>query len=244
MEKIKELYDIIFSDKNVLVITGAGISTLSGIRDFNGENGIYKDLPNARYFMSRECLDNEPEKFYEFQKKYLLGKEYEPNIVHNVLAKLQERGLVGTIVTQNIDGLHEKAGSTDLINLHGNGNRFYCTKCKKEHTVEEYSESYKCKECGSVVRPDILLYGEWLNPKILDKAMNAAKDADRIIVLGTGLWVPTVANLIINFMNTHPNMKNEDIVVVNLGQIRFARYVTHCEEDLGDVFKKILTYDK
>ncbi len=244
MEDIKTLYDIIFSDSKVVVITGAGISTLSGIRDFDGENGIYKDLPNARYYMSRECLDKEPEKFYEFQKKYFLGKEYEPNIVHNVLAKLQERGLIGTIITQNIDGLHEKAGTTDLVNLHGNGNRFYCTGCKKEYTAEEYIEGYICKECGSVVRPDILLYGEWLNPKYYEKAMNAVKDADKLIVLGTGLWVETVANLIINYMNTHPNMKNEDIFVVNLGQVRFGRYVTHCNEDLGEVFKLVKKYEE
>ena len=244
MDNLEILKDIIFSDKKVVVITGAGISTLSGIRDFDGENGIYRDLPNARYFMSRECLDNEPDKFYEFQKKYFLGKEYEPSIVHNVLAKLQERGLIGTIITQNIDGLHEKAGSTNLINLHGNGNRFYCTGCKKECTEEEYVESYICKECGRVVRPDILLYGEWLNLKYYNKAMKAVEEADKIIVLGTGLQVPTVANLIINFANTHPDAKKEDIFAVNLGKIRFSSDITLCREDLGEVFKKILSYDK
>lgn len=239
MDNVEILNNMIFSDNNVVVITGAGISTLSGIRDFNGENGIYKDLPNARYFMSRECLDNEPDKFYEFQKKYFLGKEYEPNIVHNVLSKLQERNLIGTIITQNIDGLHEKAGSTDLINLHGNGSKFYCMSCKAKHTMEDYMNSYKCKECGGIVRPDILLYGEWLNPKYFNKAMDTVMKADKLIVLGTGLWVPTVADLIHNFMNTHPSMKRDDIVVVNLGQIRFARYVTHYEEDLNDVFKLV-----
>ena len=239
MNNTELLNNIIFSDSNVVVITGAGISTLSGVRDFNGENGIYKDLPNARYFMSKECLVNESEKFYEFQKKYFLGKEYEPNIVHNVLAKLQERGFIGTIITQNIDGLHEKAGSTDLINLHGNGSKFYCMSCKAKHTMEDYMQSYICKECGGIVRPDILLYGEWLNPKIYDKAMDIVKDADKIIVLGTGLWVPTVSELINNFMNTHPDMKREDVIVVNIGQIKFARYVTHYEEDLGNVFKLV-----
>lgn len=244
MEKIDKLYDVIFSDKKVVVITGAGISTLSGIPDFRGENGLYSQGNEAAFMLSYYCFKYEQDRFYEFYKNNMIKLDVEPNIVHDVLSKLEERGLIEGIVTQNIDGLHEKAGSKKVVNLHGNGNKFYCVNCITSHTVQEYLESNRCKCCGDIVRPDIVLYGETINYEVGLKALRAIKDADKLVILGSSLSVPTINGLINVFIHNKKDFSIDDIFIINKGKTRYDNYAHTIDEDLGDVFQKILSYDK
>lgn len=244
MENLEKLCDIIFGDYKVVVITGAGISTLSGIADFRGKDGLYTRGENVGYLMSIKCFEKEPDKFYEFYRNNLMVENLEPNIIHNVLAKLEERGLIDRIITQNIDSLHTKAGSKRVIELHGSGDKFYCTNCGVNHSFSEYKESCKCKECGGMVRPDIALYGE--NIKLGDsiKARQAVINADKVVVLGSSISVGTVRNLLLQFMNHKSDFTYDDIFIVNANPTCMDCCARTCSEDLGEVFKKILTYDK
>lgn len=243
MNDLKNLYDIIFGDYKVVVITGAGISTLSGIPDFRGKNGLYSKGENAEYMLSHSCFIEEPDKFYEFYKENLICEGFEPNIVHEVLAKLEERGFVDTIITQNIDGLHTKAGSKNVLEIHGNGNKFYCTSCGMEHSVLEYKESSSCKVCGSIVRPDIVLYEEPLNRELYNKAIEAMTSCDKVIVLGSSLSVGTVTYLLNVFINNKMGFTTRDIFIVNQNKTMYDGYAHTSDEDLGEVFKKVLSYD-
>ena len=244
MEELQRLYDIIFSDKKVVVITGAGISTLSGIPDFRGQNGLYTRGTRTEYMLSYGCMKYNPEEFYKFYKNNMICLDAKPNIIHEVLAKLEERGLIDTIITQNIDGLHTAAGSKNVIELHGNGSKFYCSHCRNHHTIEEYLESNICSDCGGFLRPDIVLYDETINFADGLKAANAVKNADKIIVLGSSLSVPTIVGLLNLFIYNKKDFSIDDIFIVNKGRTRFDNCAHVCDEDLGEVFKKIKTYDK
>lgn len=244
MEKIDKLYETIFSDKKVVVITGAGISTLSGIPDFRGENGLYSKGEEAIYMLSYYCFRYDQDRFYEFYKKNMIKLGVQPNIVHEVLSKLEERGLIDCIVTQNIDGLHEKAGSKNVVNLHGNGDKFYCVNCITSHTAEEYLESNRCKCCGGIVRPDIVLYGETLNYEVGLKAAREVEAADKIIVLGSSLSVPTINGLINLFIHRKKDFSIDDIFIINKGRTRYDNYAHTFDEDLGEFFEKIKSYNK
>ncbi len=239
MEELKELYDIIFSDKKVVVITGAGISTLSGIPDFRGKNGLYTQGLNAEYMLSRPCFDNEQDKFYEFYKENMMCMGFKPNIVHEVLAKLEERGLIECIITQNIDGLHTAAGSKNVVEIHGNGTRFYCTNCHADHTPEDYLESNVCKCCGGIVRPDIVLYNESCDSKEFKKAIDAINNAEKVIVLGSSLTVGTVYGLLNLFIFGREEFNGKNVFIVNRNRTQYDRFTHNTREDLGLVFDEV-----
>ncbi len=239
MEELKELYDIIFSNKKVVVITGAGISTLSGIPDFRGKNGLYSQGQNAEYMLSRPCFDNEQEKFYEFYKNNMMCMGFKPNIVHEVLAKLEERGLIECIITQNIDGLHTAAGSKNVVEIHGNGTRFYCTSCHADHTPEDHLESNVCKCCGGIVRPDIVLYNEACDSKEYKKAIDAINNAEKVIVLGTSLTVGTVYGLLNLFIFGREEFNGKNVFIVNRDRTQYDRFTHNTKEDLGLVFDEV-----
>ena len=254
MEKLKKLFDIIFGDSKVVVITGAGISTLSGIRDFRGENGLYTKGINVEYLLSHHCLEHEPDKFYEFYTNNLMPEGIEPNIVHKVLAKLEERGLIDCIITQNVDGLHHAAGSKNVIELHGNGTRFYCTNCNKTCTFEEYKYGYNikneigeekhvdgfvCKHCGHIVRPDIVLYDEFINADDNARACVTINAADKVIVLGSSLVVPSIFRLLNSFLYSSGKFRFEDLFIVNKNRTRYDYFGYVCRDDLGEVFELV-----
>ena len=244
MEKLDKLYECIFGDYKVVVITGAGISTLSGIPDFRGDNGLYSKGDEAAFMLSFPCFKFRQEAFYNFYKDKMMKPGVKPNIIHEVLAKLEERGLINCIITQNIDGLHSEAGSKNVVELHGNGNKFYCVNCFTSHNVSHYLESNKCKICGGIVRPDIVLYNECVKYDNGEDAFNAVYEADKIIVLGSTLSVPTVANLVRMFINHKVDFSPDDLFIINKGRTWYDGFATTFDEDLGDVIKKIKSCGK
>lgn len=247
---MEKLLKDLFSDKKVVVITGAGISTLSGIRPFRGNNGLYTEKnekydKDPMYYLSRPCLDMEPDVFYEFYKENMMLGDYEPNIVHNVLSELEKRGLIEGIITQNIDRLHQDSGSENVIDIHGNGNRFYCTGCGEEHTAEDYKESCTCHECGELVRPDIVLYGEGYAEGRIEKCYDLINQADVVLVLGSSLTVSTATGLLSYFISMKKMLPktfevnlNNSIYIVNSESTPYDRYGERYD-DLRKVFERI-----
>lgn len=237
MDKLSEL---LLSGKRIVVITGAGISTLSGIPDFRGKNGLYTKGNNVEYMLSRECFLEYPDEFYEYYVNNMIMKGVEPNIVHKTLAELEQRGLISCVITQNIDNLHQKAGSTNVIDIHGNGEKYYCTSCKQSYGIEDYETSCVCKVCGGTIRPDVVLYGECIDPKKASEAIDAVDNADALIVLGTSLTVSTAGSLVHEFIgNKGKDFDKDSLVIVNNQETPFDKYSDKIEDDLGMVFTKV-----
>ena len=232
---MQELINSIFSDKKVVIITGAGISTLSGIPDFRGKNGLYTKGQNVEYFLSRNCLIEEPEIFYDFYKNNMIMDEMKPNIIHKTLSRLEQLGYISTIITQNIDNLHELAGSKNIIHLHGDGEKFYCKSCNSKYNVKEYVNNGSiCNICGGIIRPDVVLYGERVKTENMTNAINEIKSADIVIVLGSSLLVNTIQNVIDEFIN-----KKGKLFIVNDQATPYDCYGKTYKEDLGMTLRKI-----
>jgi len=214
---MKKLIEDLFSDKNVVFITGAGISTASGIPDFRSKDGLYNN-PNEEFYekhpylkgmpiefmLSRSCLLRYPEAFYDFYKiNKILADDIEPNINHTVLSDLEKEGYITGIITQNIDNLHQKAGSENVVLLHGSNN-FYCTDCETEYSKEHYlNQGYKCScdDCRGIIRPAIVLYDEKCNSKDYWKSVEMINKADVVIAAGTSLTVGSIRSLINLFIH-------------------------------------------
>ena len=235
---MNKIVEVLNSDKKVLVITGAGISTLSGIPDFRGKGGLYTKGENAEYMLSRTCFDREQEKFYEFYKNNMMLENFDCNIIHNVLAELEEKGKIIGVITQNIDNLHQRAGSQNVVDIHGNGDRYYCTECGKEYTAEQYkNDGNKC-ECKGIIRPDIVLYEEGYDPQKYRQCLEMLKEADVVLVLGSSLTVSTVSNFIVRFLM---NGIRKELYIANNQPTPFDRYCSQkrYSEDLGKLFEEI-----
>jgi NAD-dependent deacetylase len=238
MNDINKLQELIDESNNIVFFGGAGVSTESGIKDFRGKNGLYKEhndlnLP-PEYFLSIDCLREEPELFFDYYKNNLNSMNIKPNITHKYLAKLENTDKLKAIVTQNIDGLHQKAGSKRVLEVHGTTNECYCMKCLKEYTGEFIFNSKgipKC-ECGGTVRPKVTLYGEPL-PEAYSLAAEAIYNADLLIVAGTSLTVEPASSLVRLFNGKH-------LVIINNDDTRYdylAELVIH--KPLGEVFSKL-----
>lgn len=199
MEKQENLKKLIDEADNIVFFGGAGVSTASGIKDFRGKNGLYKekmDYP-PEYLLSSNCFYQEPELFFKFYKENMNTLEYEPNIVHKYLSKLERIGKLKAIVTQNIDGLHQKAGSKNVYEIHGTIYKNHCVKCHKFYDAQSVFASDgipKC-ECGGIIKPDVVLYGEML-PPCYNEALLAISKADLLLVAGTSLTVEPAASLV------------------------------------------------
>ena len=199
MEKQENLKRLIDEADNIVFFGGAGVSTASGIKDFRGKNGLYKekmDYP-PEYLLSSNCFYQEPELFFKFYKENMNTLEYEPNIVHKYLSKLERIGKLKAIVTQNIDGLHQKAGSKNVYEIHGTIYKNHCVKCHKFYDAQSVFASDgipKC-ECGGIIKPDVVLYGEML-PPCYNEALLAISKADLLLVAGTSLTVEPAASLV------------------------------------------------
>lgn len=243
---MEKLIQQIFSHKKIVVITGAGISTLSGLSDFRGSNGLYKKYNNAAWNLSLECLQEEPDEFYEFYKSNLIACNIKPNIIHDTLAILEQRGFIDYIITQNIDGLHQRAGSKKVIELHGNGDNFYCSRCAKKYNVDRYINSgYRCDKCNGIIRPDIVLYGE--NIKLKNKLLALKKmiESDMILILGSSLTVSTINNLLDEYIKVNKiNLNSSKIIIVNDNETIYDKYATKYSNNLKNVFKKIKKYNE
>ena len=189
---------------SAVFLGGAGVSTESGIPDFRSRDGLYHRTEKRfaryqpEYLLSYECLRNEPDVFFDYYRSHLDARAVEPNAAHRVLARWEREGRLKGIVTQNIDGLHQKAGSVNVQEIHGTTWRNHCTICGAAYGVDFIFESTgkpRCPKCGGMVRPDVTLYGEFLPKEAHDNARRLIRDADLLIIGGTSLQVGSAAGL-------------------------------------------------
>lgn len=209
-EMIKKSYRIVF-------FTGAGVSTGSGIPDFRGTNGLYKFSPEE--MVSHDFFVNHPEEFYDFYFKNMVFENAKPNKAHLAMAALEKEGKALAIVTQNIDTLHQQAGSKRVIPIHGTVEKYICTCCKEVYSLKEIKKEGvpHCKKCNGILKPDVVLYGEELNTVNIKKAINAIYNADLLIIAGTSLVVYPAASFIRYF-------QGDNIVIINLDSTNYDSY--------------------
>lgn len=207
----EKLYEIIKNSKRIVFFGGAGVSVASGIPDFRGANGLYNKVPEE--IISHHYFSENTKEFYEFYKDNLVFKNAKPNPCHEALAILEEKGYLKAIITQNIDGLHQMAGSKNVIELHGSIHRNYCMKCHKFYALEDITfDSIPRCSCGGIIKPDVVLYEEALNDDVIEKAIYEISNADTLIVAGTSLVVYPAASFVKFF-------RGRNLIVINLGNI-------------------------
>ena len=197
---------------SAVFLGGAGVSTESGIPDFRSRDGLYHKTVKRfaryqpEYLLSYECLRNEPDVFFDYYRSHLDARGIQPNAAHRVLAEWEKNGTLKGIVTQNIDGLHQKAGSINVQEIHGTIWRNHCMRCNAAYGVGFIFESTgrpRCPRCGGTVRPDVTLYGEFLPKEAHDNARRLIRDADLLIIGGTSLQVGSAAGLAQQFSGGH-----------------------------------------
>lgn len=240
MSDVDKLQKLIDDSNNIVFFGGAGVSTESGIKDFRGKNGLYKmkQNPNSNispeYMLSNKCLYEEPETFFNYYRSNMSCLNAKPNITHKYLSELEKKGKLQAIVTQNIDGLHQKAGSKKVFEIHGTTDKCYCVKCMKEYPgnyIFKTTGIPKC-QCGGIIRPVIVLYGEML-PQTYSMASYYISKADLLIVGGTSLTVEPASGLLNLFNGKH-------IVIINESKTPYddmAELVIN--KSLGEVFSKL-----
>ena len=234
-DKIQKLKQLIAKSNNIVFFGGAGVSTESGIPDFRSKDGLYNqkyDYPPEE-ILSHTFFIKHTDEFYKFYKDKMNSLKYEPNITHIKLAQLERNGKLKAIITQNIDGLHQKAGSKNVYELHGSVLRNYCMKCHKFYDAEYVFNSNgipKCS-CGGIIKPDVVLYGENLNETTLANSILSIKNADLLIVAGTSLTVYPASGLINYF-------RGKNLVLINRDSTPFDNIANLViNESLGEVFK-------
>lgn len=239
MSKINRLQEIIDSSDNIVFFGGAGVSTESGIPDFRSKNGIFKSLEKygdtPENLVSHSYYLDHTEEFFEYYKENLIFRDAKPNPAHITLAKLEEAGKLKAVITQNIDGLHQKAGSKEVLELHGSIHRNYCQICNREYDLDYILKSDgipKC-ECRGTVKPDVVLYEEPLNNAVLSFAIDYISNAETLIIGGTSLVVYPAAGLI-NYFN------GENLVLVNKSETPYDNLATLVINDaIGETFSQI-----
>lgn len=236
-EKIQTFKQFINESNNIVFFGGAGVSTESGIPDFRSKDGLY----NQQYkyppeqILSHTFFMNNTEEFYQFYRAKMNSLQYEPNITHIKLAELEKEGKVKAVVTQNIDGLHQKAGSKQVYELHGSVLRNYCMDCHKFYEAKDVFESEgipRCT-CGGVIKPDVVLYEEGLDDATVRGAVKAIQEADLLIVAGTSLTVQPASSLIHYFRGKNTVLINKDATPYDT----MASLVIN--ETMGKVFEQI-----
>ena len=237
MTKIETFRNWIWESERIVFFGGAGVSTESGIKDFRSVDGLYSEQFEypPEMIISRSFFYRNPEYFYRFYREKMLPLGFEPNITHNVLAKWEQEGRLSAVVTQNIDGLHQKAGSKNVLELHGSVLRNFCIRCGRSYAAEFVRDEPgipRCA-CGGIVKPDVVLYEEPLNADTLDASVSAIYDADLMIVGGTSLTVYPAAGLLRYY-------RGNRLVLINRDETPFddrADLVFH--ESLGSVFSQL-----
>ena len=200
-EAAKKLKSMLDAAENIVFLGGAGVSTASGIPDFRGTYGLFQQKRGISYeeMLSHEHFMNNPEDFYGFYTKGMLYPEARPNDAHYALAELERRGKLKAVVTQNIDGLHTKAGSQNVIELHGSALRNYCMKCGRFYGMEAVLQADGAVphcQCGGIIKPDVVLYGESLDDKATRAAVAYISASDLLLVAGTSLVVYPAAGFV------------------------------------------------
>ena len=211
---VEALEKMIAESKNIVFFGGAGVSTESGIPDFRSVDGLYHQhyAYPPETILSHTFWEEKPEEFYRFYRDKLIIKGAKPNAAHLRLARLEAEGKLKAVVTQNIDGLHQAAGSKKVYELHGSTLRNYCTRCGKFYDIDFIADSEgvpRCTACGGIVKPDVVLYEEGLDEEVIAGAVSAIRGADLLIVGGTSLVVYPAAGLIRYFRGEH-------LVVINM----------------------------
>ena len=223
--------------RRIVFFGGAGVSTESGIPDFRSVDGLYnqKFKYPPETIISHSFFERKPEEFFDFYKEKMLPLGFEPNVTHKVLARWEQEGKLLAVVTQNIDGLHQKAGSKNVLELHGSVLRNYCVRCHKSYSAEfvKNSKGVPLCDCGGIVKPDVVLYEESLDQDVMYRAAKAISAADLLIVAGTSLTVWPAAGMIRYY-------RGKRLVLINREATPFddeADLVLH--EKLGEVFREL-----
>ena len=242
-EKIERLNTIIDMSASIVFLGGAGVSTESGIPDFRSKDGLYRKADKRfsryrpEYLLSDQCLRREPEVFFAYFRRNLDARDVQPNAAHRKLALMEQQGKLDGVITQNIDGLHQKAGSRNVQEIHGSALRCYCVSCRKRYGADFIFDSQdpvpKCPECGRMVRPEVTLYGELLPQPAFDNALELIRNADCLIIGGTSLAVGSAAGLAHQYHGKH-------LVIINKGKTKMegkADLVFH--DSIGKIMEQI-----
>lgn len=237
MDDLQTLKNWISESSRIVAFTGAGVSTESGIKDFRSVDGLYSqkfEYPPETIISHSFYLRN-PEYFFRFYREKMMPLGFAPNITHQKLAQWEQEGRLSAVVTQNIDGLHQKAGSKTVYELHGSILRNYCTRCGKFYSADfvKNAEGIPVCSCGGIVKPDVVLYEEGLDQETIEKSVTAIQNADLMIVMGTSLTVYPAAGLIRYY-------RGNRLVLINRDETSYddrADLVFH--RSLGDVLSRI-----
>jgi len=241
MESYNNLFEKIKRSKHCTALTGAGVSTLSGIRDFRGKNGLYNDIDAEKIF-DISYFEKDPSFYYRASQELIYNiDEKSPSVVHNVLAELEKQGFLKALITQNIDLLHTKAGSVKVIEIHGSPKTHYCLRCAgvcmsfdEAAAIVRSGELPKCPKCGRVLKPAITFFGESLPIDALREATAEAQESDLMLVLGTSLTVYPAAS-----MPQYTLSRGGEIVIVNNMPTPLDSHAVMRFEDLGEVFSAL-----
>lgn len=237
MDNIERLKKLVEESNNIVFFGGAGVSTESGIPDFRSKDGLYnqKYKYSPETILSHSFFLNNTKEFYDFYREKMNSLKYEPNITHRKLAELEEKGKLKVVITQNIDGLHQKAGSKKVLELHGSVLRNYCMKCNKFYDADfvfKGKDIPKCN-CGGIIKPDVVLYQEPLDYDVFEEAVEKISNADLLIVAGTSLTVNPACSLIQYF-------NGKSLVLINRDATPYDnRADLLIRESLGKVFSNI-----
>ena len=236
--EVERLQHLIDNAKRIVFFGGAGVSTESGIKDFRSKDGLYKlqskygrpyeEMLSHTYFMQHT------DTFYQFYREFMINTSAKPNAAHKYLAELEKRKSL-TIITQNIDGLHQMAGSKNVLELHGSIHRNYCMRCNAFFNLDDILDmpsTPRCTKCGGLIKPDVVLYEEGLDQDVLYGAVDAISKADLLIVAGTSLAVYPAAGLIRYFCGDY-------IVVINKERLHVGNVSLEITRPVGEVFKEL-----
>lgn len=227
--QIQQLFD---NAKRIVFLTGAGVSTASGIPDFRSANGLYTQDKNAEYYLSHRYFSSDPEGFYEFCKKNLYFPDAKPNVIHKKQAALTNQDRA-TVITQNIDNLYEEAGTTHLIDFHGNLYHVYCEKCGETVPVADYLKSRLHAKDGGSLRPDIVLYDEEIKQDDIMNSVRAMQSADLVVIVGTSMKVYPFAGLL-EYRNP-----NAQVLAINQQKLNLPCEFTMVQTDATKFFDEL-----
>ncbi len=242
MEDYKRLADILRESDNIVFFGGAGVSTESDIPDFRGNGGLFRmdsgEEVRPETILHHDYFVRHPERFFDYYRTHMLYPDARPNPAHYALAELEAAGKLQAVITQNIDGLHQKAGSKNVIELHGSSLRNYCMSCGREYDLDTILSSPEsvphCPACGGIIRPDIVMYGEPLDNRALGRAEEALGDADVLIVGGTSLLVQPAAGLMFDYQGDH-------LVIINQSRTPYDDWAELLIRDpIGATFEKVM----
>lgn len=235
---IARLQNAIDKAKRIVFFSGAGMSTASGIPDFRSSTGLYKQNYRAEEILSHSFFMENPKEFYEFYREKMIYEDAKPNYAHQFISELQNQKEV-IVVTQNIDGLHQKAGSRIVHELHGSIHRNYCMKCHKFHPLASITNSNGIPHCscGGTIKPDVVLYEEGLDENTIDNAINAISTCDLLVICGTSLSVYPAASFVRYF-------RGDNLAIINRSSTPYDEYCNIViNDDLVETFSKLEIID-